>query len=123
MAFDTSDGVAPPNDDLDGAGSCEFGPGLASPQDGTDGNRATRPRRRRLRETTEPRGPTPGTTPSGVPPSGHPTGRRPHDPGGVKTGPSVISRPRMRRRMQVQDQINDQRSPPGLMRSPQPRPR
>src|SRR5690349_20706476 len=31
-AFGTSGGVEPPNDALDGAGSCESGPGLASPQ-------------------------------------------------------------------------------------------
>jgi hypothetical protein len=35
------DGVAPPNDALDGPGPCEVGPGLASPRHGTHRNHAT----------------------------------------------------------------------------------
>jgi hypothetical protein len=41
--FGPSGGVAPPNDDLDGAGSCECGPGLGSPRHGSHRNHATHP--------------------------------------------------------------------------------
>jgi hypothetical protein len=63
------DGVAPPDDDLDGAGSCEVGPGLGSPRHGTHRNHATHPARpEAARNHRAPRTDT-SEAPSGLPPN------------------------------------------------------